>query len=30
MNFLAPPASRRGLRDWTELIFKDHGFLRVW
>ena len=30
MNFLAPPASRRGLRDWMELIFTDHGFLRIW
>ena len=30
MNFLAPPASRRGLRDWMELIFRDHGFLRIW
>ena len=30
MNFRAPPASRRGLRDWTDLIFKDHGFLRIW
>ena len=30
MNFRAPPASWRGLRDWTDLIFKDHGFLRIW
>ena len=30
MSFRAPPGQRRGLRDWTELIFKDHGFLRVW
>ena len=30
MSFAAPAGKRRGLRDWTELIFKDHGFLRVW
>ena len=30
MSFVAPPGMRRGLRDWTELIFKDHGFLRIW
>ena len=30
MSFVAPPGTRRGLRDWTELIFKDHGFLRIW
>ena len=30
MSFVAPPGIRRGLRDWTELIFKDHGFLRIW
>ncbi|MEK9552685.1 MAG: protein tyrosine phosphatase, partial [Alphaproteobacteria bacterium] len=30
MSFAAPAGKRRGLRDWTDLIFKDHGFLRVW
>jgi len=30
MSFVAPPGTRRGLRDWTELILKDHGFLRIW
>ena len=30
MTFAAPPGARRGTRDWMELIFKDHGFLRVW
>ena len=30
MSLVAPPGKRRGLRDWTELIFKDHGFLRIW
>ena len=30
MSFAAPAGKRRGLRDWTELIFKDHGFLRIW
>ena len=30
MSFVAPPGTRRGLRDWTELIFRDHGFLRIW
>ncbi|MEC9226500.1 MAG: tyrosine-protein phosphatase [Pseudomonadota bacterium] len=30
MSFVGPPGMRRGLRDWTELIFKDHGFLRIW
>lgn len=30
MSFVAPPGTRRGLRDWMELIFKDHGFLRIW
>jgi protein tyrosine phosphatase (PTP) superfamily phosphohydrolase (DUF442 family) len=30
MSFAAPPGARRGMRDWTELIFKDHGFLRIW
>ena len=30
MSFVAPASKRRGLRDWTELIFNDHGFLRVW
>ena len=30
MSFAAPAGKRRGLRDWTELIFKDHGFFRVW
>ena len=30
MSFVAPPGTRRGLRDWTELIFNDHGFLRIW
>ena len=30
MSFVAPAGARRGLRDWLELIFKDHGFLRIW
>lgn len=30
MSFVAPAGSRRGLIDWIELIFKDHGFLRVY
>ncbi len=30
MSFVAPTGSRRGLVDWTELIFRDHGFLRVY
>ena len=30
MRFAAPAGTRRGLRDWIELIFKDHGFLRLW
>ncbi len=30
MIFAAPPGARRGMRDWMELIFKDHGFLRIW
>ena len=30
MSFVGPPGMRRGLGDWTELIFKDHGFLRIW
>jgi len=29
MRFAAPAANRRGLVDWIELIFKDHGFLRI-
>jgi len=29
MSFVAPQAQRRGLTDWIELIFKDHGFLRI-
>ena len=30
MSFVAPAGARRGVRDWLELIFKDHGFLRIW
>ncbi len=30
MSFVAPAGSRRGLVDWTELILKDHGFLRIY
>ena len=30
MSFVAPAGARRGLRDWLDLIFKDHGFLRIW
>ncbi|MDA9930887.1 sulfur transferase domain-containing protein [Alphaproteobacteria bacterium] len=30
MSFRAPVGQRRGLRDWVDLIFKDHGFLRIW
>ena len=30
MSFVAPAGSRRGLVDWTELILKDHGFLRLY
>jgi protein tyrosine phosphatase (PTP) superfamily phosphohydrolase (DUF442 family) len=30
MSFVAPAPTRRGLLDWIELIFKDHGFLRVY
>ena len=30
MRFRAPKAQRRGAKDWIELIFKDHGFLRVY
>ena len=30
MSFVAPAGSRRGLVDWTELIVKDHGFLRIY
>lgn len=29
MSFVAPTGSRRGFFDWTELILKDHGFLRL-
>jgi protein tyrosine phosphatase (PTP) superfamily phosphohydrolase (DUF442 family) len=28
-RWLAPPAERRGLRDWTELMLSDHGLLRL-
>ena len=30
MSFLAPAGSRRGFVDWTELMLKDHGFLRLY
>ena len=29
MSWRAPTGQRRGAIDWIELIFKDHGFLRV-
>ena len=29
MKWLAPVSQRRGMIDWIELIFKDHGFLRL-
>ena len=29
MKWTAPPYQRRGAIDWLELIFKDHGFLRI-
>jgi uncharacterized protein (TIGR01244 family) len=29
MKWLAPAGQRRGAVDWLELIFKDHGFLRL-
>ena len=29
MSWRAPAGQRRGAIDWIELIFKDHGFLRV-
>lgn len=29
MKWTAPPGQRRGGVDWLELIFKDHGFLRL-
>jgi protein tyrosine phosphatase (PTP) superfamily phosphohydrolase (DUF442 family) len=29
MKWTAPPGQRRGAMDWAELVFKDHGFLRV-
>ena len=30
MSFIAPAGARRGVVDWAELIFKDHGFLRFY
>ena len=30
MSFIAPAVARRGVIDWAELIFKDHGFLRLY
>lgn len=30
MSFRAPKGQRRGAKDWLELIFKDHGFLRYY
>ena len=30
MKWRAPQGQRRGAIDWLELIFKDHGFLRVY
>lgn len=30
MSFIAPAGARRGVVDWAELIFKDHGFLRLY
>ena len=30
MSFIAPAVARRGVVDWAELIFKDHGFLRLY
>ena len=29
MKWTAPPGKRRGVADWLDLIFKDHGFLRL-
>ena len=29
MNWRAPVGKRRGTFDWIELLFKDHGFLRL-
>ncbi|MGB2311096.1 MAG: fused DSP-PTPase phosphatase/NAD kinase-like protein, partial [Candidatus Puniceispirillaceae bacterium] len=29
MSWRAPVGKRRGAIDWIELIFKDHGFLRL-
>ena len=29
MKWTAPLGKRRGCADWLELIFKDHGFLRI-
>ena len=30
MSFVAPPATRRGIVDWFDLVVKDHGFLRFY
>ncbi len=30
MKWTAPPSKRRGGADWLDLIFKDHGFLRLY
>ena len=30
MSYRAPAGKRRGAQDWIELIFKDHGFLRIY
>jgi len=30
MKWRAPSGQRRGVVDWLDLIFKDHGFLRLW
>ena len=27
---LTPVHARRGMRDWMELMAKDHGVLRLW
>ena len=27
---LTPVHARRGMRDWVELMAKDHGVLRLW
>lgn len=30
MKWIAPPSKRRGGADWLDLVFKDHGFLRLY